>query len=76
VRPGRIDEVIEIGPLPLDCARKMFRAFYGREGVQNYFPRPGAELQRIFSTLTAEEAEVELARGPGVLHAIRAGASA
>ncbi len=52
VRPGRIDEVIEIGPLPLDCARKMFRAFYGREGVNNYFPRPGAELQRIFSTLT------------------------
>ena len=76
VRPGRIDEVIEIGPLPLACARQMFRAFYGREGVQNYFPRPGAELQRIFSTLTAEEAEVELARGPGVLHAIRAGASA
>ncbi len=41
VRPGRIDEVIEIGPLPLACARQMFRAFYGREGVQNYFPRPG-----------------------------------
>jgi mitochondrial chaperone BCS1 len=74
VRPGRIDEVIEIGPLPLDCARKMFFAFYGREGVKNYFPRPGAELQRIFSTLSAEEAEAELARGPVVLHAVRAGA--
>ncbi len=73
VRPGRIDEVIEVGPLPLDCARKMFRAFYGREGINNYFPRPGAELQRIFSTRTAEEAEAELARGPVMLHAVPAG---
>ncbi len=73
VRPGRVDEVIEVGPLPLDCARKMFQAFYGREGVKTYFPRPGAELQRIFSTLSAEEAEAELARGPAVLHAIRGG---
>ena len=73
VRPGRIDEVIEIGPLPAVCAREMFRAFYGREGIMTYFPRPGAELQRIFSTLTAEEAEAELARGPAVLHAVRAG---
>jgi mitochondrial chaperone BCS1 len=70
VRPGRIDEVIEVGPLPLDCARKMFRAFYGREGVETYFPRPGAELQRIFSTLSAEEAEADLARGATVLHAV------
>ncbi|MGO9428427.1 AAA family ATPase [Rhodoblastus sp.] len=70
VRPGRIDEVIEVGPLPLDCARKMFRAFYGRDGIDNYFPRPGAELQRIFSTLSADEAEAELARGVAVFHAI------
>jgi chaperone BCS1 len=63
VRPGRIDEVVEVGPLQLDCARKMFRAFYGRDGIGDYVPRPGAELQRIFSTLSAEEAEDELARG-------------
>jgi chaperone BCS1 len=70
VRPGRIDEVIEVGPLPLDCAKKMFRAFYGREGIKGYFPRPGAELQRLFSTLAAEEAEAELARGAILLHAV------
>ena len=70
VRPGRIDEVIEVGPLPLDCAKKMFRAFYGREGIRAYFPRPGAELQRLFSTLSAEEAEAELARGATLLHAV------
>jgi chaperone BCS1 len=63
LRPGRIDEVIEVGSLPLDCARKMFRAFYGRDGIGDYAPRPGAELQRLFSTLSAEEAEAELARG-------------
>jgi chaperone BCS1 len=41
----------------------MFRAFYGRDGIGDYVPRPGAELQRLFSTLSAEEAEAELARG-------------
>jgi chaperone BCS1 len=63
VRPGRIDEVIEVGPLPIDAARKMFRAFYGRDGIGDYVPRPGADLQRIFSTLSDVEAEDELARG-------------
>jgi chaperone BCS1 len=70
IRPGRIDEVIEVGPLPLECARKMFRAFYGRDGIKAYFPRPGAELQRLFSTLAAEEAEAELAGGAPLLHAV------
>jgi chaperone BCS1 len=63
VRPGRIDDVIEIGPLQLDSARAMFRAFYGREGIGGYVPRTGAELQRLFSTTSAEAAEAELARG-------------
>jgi len=62
VRPGRIDEVIEIGPLSLASAREMFRAFYGRDGIEAYTPRTGAELQRMFSTLAAEAAEIELAR--------------
>ena len=62
VRPGRIDHVIEIGPLSLDSARQMFRAFYGREGIAAYAPRTGAELQQMFSTMTAEQAEAELAR--------------
>ncbi|QGM98528.1 AAA family ATPase [Methylocystis parvus] len=62
VRPGRIDEVIEVGPLSLECARAMFRAFYGREGIAGYAPRTGAELQRMFSTMRAEEAEGELGR--------------
>ncbi len=62
VRPGRIDDVIEIGPLPLDSARAMFKAFYGRDGITGYSPRSGAELQQLFSTLTAEQAETELAR--------------
>lgn len=57
VRPGRIDEVIEIGPLSIDCARRMFMAFYGRSGITGYAPRTGAQLQYMFSTLTAEEAE-------------------
>ena len=61
VRPGRIDDVIEIGPLSLDCARDMFRAFYGRDGIAAYTPRTGAELQRLFSTKSAEEAEAALA---------------
>lgn len=65
VRPGRIDDVIEIGPLQIEAAREMFRAFYGREGIAAYAPRTGAELQRLFSTATAEEAEAELARGAG-----------
>jgi len=62
LRPGRIDEAIEVGPLPLACARQMFRAFYGRDGIEGYTPRTGAELQQMFSTMSAEEAEAELAR--------------
>jgi len=62
VRPGRIDEVIEVGPLPLEAARAMFKAFYGRDGITAYTPRTGAELQRMFSTLSAEAAEAALAR--------------
>jgi chaperone BCS1 len=61
VRPGRIDEVIEVGPLSLESARAMFKAFYGREGILAYSPRTGAELQRMFSTLSPEAAEAELA---------------
>ncbi|WP_036280867.1 AAA family ATPase [Methylocystis sp. ATCC 49242] len=60
VRPGRIDEVIEVGPLPIESARAMFRAFYGREGIAGYTPRTGAELQQMFSTMSAEEVESEL----------------
>lgn len=62
VRPGRIDEAIEIGPLSLSSAREMFRAFYGRDGIGGYAPLPGARLQQMFSTLPAEAAEAELAR--------------
>lgn len=62
VRPGRIDEVIEVGPLSLDSARAMFKAFYGRDGITSYSPRTGAELQQMFSTMTAETAESVLAR--------------
>lgn len=62
VRPGRIDDVIEIGPLSLDSARQMFRAFYGRDGIDGYAPRTGAQLQQMFSTMSAEAAEAELAR--------------
>ena len=62
VRPGRIDEVVEVGPLSLESARAMFRAFYGREGIEAYTPRTGAELQQMFSTMRAEEAEAELGR--------------
>jgi chaperone BCS1 len=65
VRPGRIDEVIEIGPLPLESARAMFRAFYGRDGIGDYRPQTGASLQQLFSTARAEEAEQELARRAG-----------
>lgn len=61
VRPGRIDDVIEVGPLSQASARQMFRAFYGRDGVDAYSPRTGAELQQMFSTMTAEEAEAKLA---------------
>ena len=63
VRPGRIDEVVEVGPLSLESARAMFRAFYGREGIGAYAPRTGAELQQMFSTMSAEEAEGMLGRG-------------
>jgi chaperone BCS1 len=62
VRPGRIDEVIEVGPLSLESARAMFRAFYGRDGIEGYSPRTGAELQQMFSTMRAEEAERALGR--------------
>lgn len=62
VRPGRIDEVIEVGPLSLESARAMFHAFYGRDGIGAYSPRTGAELQRMFSTMSADEAERELGR--------------
>jgi chaperone BCS1 len=61
IRPGRIDEAIEIGPLPVESARAMFKAFYGREGIGAYTPRTGAQLQRMFSTMTAEAAEAALA---------------
>ena len=75
VRPGRIDDGIEVGPLSLECARQMFRAFYGRDGIDGYSPRTGAELQQMFSTLTAEHAETELSRTaptpPGVPAASR-----
>ncbi len=72
IRPGRIDEVVEIGPLDLTSARRMYKAFYGRDGIRTYSPRTGAELQVMFSTMTAEEAEVALA-APG--RTTRAGAS-
>ncbi|MBL8590552.1 MAG: AAA family ATPase [Methylobacteriaceae bacterium] len=62
LRPGRIDEAIEIGPLSLASARAMFRAFYGREGIDAYAATTGAELQRLFSTMDADAAEAELAR--------------
>ena len=64
VRPGRIDEVIEVGPLPLACARQMFKAFYGRDGIEQYVPRTGAELQQMFSTIPADAAEAALAHKP------------
>lgn len=60
VRPGRIDDVIEIGPLSIDSARRMFKAFYGRDGIDGYSLRTGAELQLMFSTMTAHDAEAEL----------------
>lgn len=62
LRPGRIDEVIEVGPLSLESAREMFKAFYGRDGIKEYTPRTGAELQQLFSTLSAEAAEAAVAR--------------
>jgi mitochondrial chaperone BCS1 len=61
IRPGRIDEVIEVGPLSRDSARAMFKAFYGRDGIDGYAPRTGAELQQIFSTMSADAAEAALA---------------
>jgi chaperone BCS1 len=61
IRPGRIDEAIEIGPLPIESARAMFRAFYGRDGIESYHPRTGAQLQRMFSTMTAGAASAALA---------------
>lgn len=62
VRPGRIDDVIEVGPLSLESARAMFKAFYGRDGIHAYTPRTGAELQQMFSTQSADVSEAELAR--------------
>lgn len=68
VRPGRIDEVIEIGALSLASARQMFRAFYGRDGITaSYTPRTGAELQQLFSTLSADDAETALATSATVV---------
>ena len=64
VRPGRIDDVIEIGPLPVAGARQMFKAFYGRDGIDAYVPRTGAELQQMFCTLSADAAEAALAGPP------------
>jgi chaperone BCS1 len=64
IRPGRIDEVIEIGPLSRESARRMFRAFYGRDGIGDYAPRTGAELQLMFSTMSAEDAEAALTQAP------------
>lgn len=66
IRPGRIDDVIEIGPLTHESARRMFRAFYGQDGVNAYAPRTGAELQLMFSTMTAQEAEAALAQAAKV----------
>jgi mitochondrial chaperone BCS1 len=51
VQPGRIDDVIEVGPLSIDSARRMFKAFYGRDGIDGYSPHTGAELQLMFSTI-------------------------
>jgi chaperone BCS1 len=62
VRPGRIDDVIEVGPHLIESARRMFTAFYGRGGIDGYSPRTGAELQQMFSTMMAEDAEAELSR--------------
>jgi chaperone BCS1 len=64
IPPGRIDEVIEIGPLSVECARRMFKAFYGRDGIGDYAPRTGAELQVMFSTMAADEAEAAVAGAP------------
>jgi chaperone BCS1 len=75
VRPGRIDEAIEIGPLSAESAREMFLAFYGREGVADYSPRTGAELQQLFSTRSAEEAEAELASAPAAARKLAPAAS-
>lgn len=60
VRPGRIDEVIEVGPLSRQSAREMFKAFYGRDGITGYAPQTGARLQQMFSTMSADAAEIEL----------------
>ena len=60
VRPGRIDEVVEIGPLSRESARAMFIAFYGHDGLGNYAPRTGAQLQQMFSTMPAEAAAAAL----------------
>ncbi len=48
----------------------MFRAFYGRDGINDYTPHTGAELQSIFSTLDAREAEEFLARNVTAASAI------
>ncbi len=62
IRPGRIDDVIEVSPLSLASARQMFRAFYGRDGINGYVPRTGAELQQMFLSMTANDAEAELSQ--------------
>lgn len=70
LRPGRIDEAIMVGPLSRESARRMFRAFYGRDGIDAYAPHTGAELQSIFSTLDAREAEALLARNVSAATAV------
>ena len=46
---GRLEPVID-------------RVFPLSEGIEAYRPMPGAELQRLFSTMDAGAAEAELAR--------------
>ena len=62
VRPGRIDEVLEVGPLPLESARAMFLRLPRTRGITAYAPQTGAQFQQLFSTMTAEKSEAELAR--------------
>jgi chaperone BCS1 len=65
LRPGRIDHIYEVGALGREEAKRMFRAFYDREGLRGYAPTTGARLQQMFATMTAEEAEEALDREAG-----------
>ena len=71
VRPGRIDEVVEVGPLSRRLRAKNVSRLFRPRRDRKLFPAARAELQRIFSTLTPEEAEAELAKNPVALHAVR-----